>query len=90
MLTGNSAADISLLIISTIKRNELPIKNDKGKLYLLLLPISKRTNCGITKPIQPIEPAIETEEATNMVAQLKYMILSLVIFTPKLFASLSL
>ena len=89
ILIGNSAVVIILFKMSTINKNELPIKKDNGTVYLLLFPTNNLTIWGITKPTHPIEPEIDTEHATKTVAHIKKIILFRFILTPKLLASLS-
>lgn len=67
-LNGISFGAILLASISQITKNKAPKSIEIGTTFLLSLPINNLTKLGITKPIQPIVPLIETETAVSTVA----------------------
>ena len=89
ILTGSSAAETRRLMISTIKRKMPPMKNVVGTTWVLFVPIVIRANCGITSPIHPIEPEIDTSAATMKVADRIKRIRKAEMLTPNVLASLS-
>lgn len=67
-LRGISFGAMLLASISQRTINTTPKSIETGTTFLLSLPINKRTRFGITKPIQPIVPLIDTETAVRIVA----------------------
>ena len=89
ILTGISAVDINLLIISTNIKKHPPNIKDIEKFCLLSVPQTNLDKCGTDKPIQQIFPHIDIEQDVNNVAKIIQIVLNAFILKPRDFASKS-
>lgn len=86
MLIGNSAAEMILFMTSISRRKFAPIMKDRPTVSELSVPMIVLTSCGITRPIHPIEPDIETAVDTRIVAATRKMILYSFMLKPRFVA----
>ena len=86
---GISENEIVLEIVSARVRKAAPRIIDAGLVFRVLHPMIILVMCGITRPIHPITPDIETADATIITDRIKTIDLRSFVFIPRDFASSS-